>query len=159
MANAIYLSSIGVKMFYAVEATAGTRPTAKADYTELEGIKSTPSMNPSPDDLDTTTLNETEYKTSIPGLKDLGGALGFTFNMSNTLKSAWNTLVTSSEAAKASNKKTWFYIEIPGLDDGLYFPGIPSPMGSPELSVNSVIEVENYITPTGAPTYSAKPTA
>jgi len=159
MANAIYLSSIGVKMYYAVEATAGTRPTAKADYTELEGIKSTPSMNPSPDDLDTTTLNETEYKTSIPGLKDLGGALSFTFNMSNTLMTAWETLVTAYTTAAASNKKTWFYIEIPGLDKGLFFPGVPSPMGLPELSVNSVIEVENSITPTGAPTFATKPTA
>ena len=158
MSNAIYLSSIGVKMFYAVEQTAGTRPTAKANYTELEGIKSTPSMNPTPDDLDTTTLNETEYKTSIPGLKDLGGALSFTFNMSNALKTAWDTLMTAYTTAAASNKKTWFYIEIPGLDNGLYFPGIPSPMGAPELSVNSVIEIENYITPTGAPTFSTKPT-
>ena len=159
MANAIYLSSIGVKMFYAVEATAGTRPSAKADYTELEGIKSTPSMNPTPDDLDTTTLNETEYKTSIPGLKDLGGALSFTFNMSNTLMTAWETLMTSYATAAASSKKTWFYIEIPGLENGLFFPGIPSPMGTPELSVNSVIEIENYITPIGAPIYAAKPTA
>lgn len=158
MSDAIYLSSIGVKMYYAVEATAGTRPTAKSAYTELEGIKSTPSMNPSPDDLDTTTLNETEYKTSIPGLKDLGGALSFTFNMSNNLMEAWETLVTAHTTGTAAGKKTWFYIEIPGLDKGLFFTGIPSPMGLPELSVNSVIEVENSITPTGAPTFSTKPT-
>lgn len=159
MSNAIYLSSIGVKMYYAVEATAGTRPTASADYTELEGIKSTPSMNPSPDDLDTTTLNETEYKTSIPGLKDLGGALSFTFNMSNELMTAWDTLMTAYTTGIATGKKTWFYIEIPNLNKGLFFPGTPSPMGLPELSVNSVIEVENSITPTGAPTFATKPTA
>lgn len=157
--SAIYLSSIGVKMYYAVEETAGTRPTAKSAYTELEGIKSTPSMNPAPDTLDTTTLNETEYKTSIPGLKDLGGALSFTFNMSNALKSAWDALVTAYETGIASDKKTWFYIEIPNLTEGLYFEGQPSPMGLPELSVNSVIEVENSITPTGAPIFAAKPTA
>jgi hypothetical protein len=159
MPNAIYLSSIGVKMYYAVEETAGTRPTAKSAYTELEGIKSTPSMNPAPDDLETTTLNETEYKTSIPGLKDLGGALSFTFNMSNALMTAWENLMTAYTAGIATEKKTWFYIEIPNLDKGLFFPGTPSPMGLPELSVNSVIEVENSITPTGAPIFATKPTA
>lgn len=159
MATAIYLSSIGVKMYYAVEETKGTRPTAKASYIELEGIKTTPSLNPAPDTLDTTTLNETEYKTSIPGLKDLGGALSFTFNMSNELMTKWEALMTAYTAAIEAEKKTWFYIEIPGLDKGLFFPGTPSPMGLPELSVNSVIEVENSITPTGEPVFEAKPTA
>lgn len=157
--KAIYLSSIGVHMYYAIEKTAGTRPTQKADYTDLEGVKSIPSMNPAPDNLDTTTLNETEYKTSIPGLKDLGGALSFTFNMSEKLKTAWDKLITDYTSGIATNKQTWFCIEIPGLTNALYFPGQPSPMGLPELSVNSVIEAENSITPTGAPIWAAKPTA
>lgn len=158
MSTAIYLSSIGVRMYYAVEATKGTRPTTKSAYTELEGIKSTPSLNPAPDDLDTTTLNETEYKTSIPGLKDMGGSLQFTFNMSNELMTAWETLMTAYAAGIAAEKQTWFYIEIPNLNKGLYFTGIPSPMGLPELSVNSVIEVDNSITPTGEPVFDTKPT-
>lgn len=158
MSTAIYLSSIGVKMYYAVEATKGVRPTASADYTELQGVKSTPSLNPAPDTLDTTTLNETEYKTSIPGLKDLGGALSFTFNMSNELMTAWESLMTAYETAKAAEKQTWFYIDIPNLNKGLFFPGAPSPMGMPELSVNSVVEVENSITATGEPEFATKPT-
>jgi len=159
MANAIYLSTIGVHLKYAVEATAGTRPTAAADYTDLEGVKSIPSLNPTPDNLETTTLNETEYKTYIPGLKDLGGALSFTFNLSQVLKQAWDTLVTADAAARAAEKQTWFLVEVPGLDEALYFPGQPSPMGLPELGVNEVAEVENSITPTGAPIWAAKPTA
>lgn len=156
---AIYLSTIGVHLKYAVEETAGTRPTAASAYTDLEGIKSIPSMNPTPDNLETTTLNETEYKTYIPGLKDLGGSLGFTFNLSEALKTAWEGLVTASTAALAAGKQTWFYVDVPGLTEGLYFPGIPSAMGLPELGVNSVAEVENSITPTGAPIWAAKPAA
>lgn len=156
---ATYLGSMGVHLYYAVEETAGTRPTAKTAYTELVGIKSIPSMNPAPDSLDTTTLNEEEYKTSIPGLKDLGGALSFTFNMSQALKDAWDTLMTAYATADASQKATWFYIEIPGLTEGLYFKGQPSAMGLPELGVNSVIETENSITPLDEPVWAAKPTA
>lgn len=156
MAN--YLSSIGVKFYYAVESTAGTRPTTKSSYTELPGIKGTPSLNPTPDNLETTTLNETEYKTYIPGLKDLGGSLGFTFNMSQEFLTAWETLVTADATARASNKSTWFFVEVPGLTNGVYFTGQPSPVGLPELSVNSVIEVEASVTVTGEPEWAAKPT-
>lgn len=156
MAN--YLSTIGVHFYYAVEETKGVRPTTKASYVELVGVKGIPSMNPTPDNLETTTLNETEYKTYIPGLKDLGGALGFTFNMSQDLKNAWETLVTADEAARAAEKATWFFIDVPGLTDGLFFTGQPTPMGLPEMGVNSVLEVENSITVTNEPSWETKPT-
>jgi len=154
-----YLSTIGVHLYYGVEETAGTRPTAKSAYTELVGIKSIPSLNPQPDNLETTTLNETEYKTYIPGLKDLGGSLEFTFNMSQDLKDTWDALITVDAAAKAAQKATWFYIEVPGLTEGLYFTGEPSPMGLPEMGVNAVLEVSNSITVTGEPEWAAKPAA
>ena len=80
---AINLSTAGVKLAYAVEETAGTRRTS--GYTRIYGVKSTPSLNPSPDTLDTSTLDELEYKTYIDGLKDLGGALEFTFNLTEEL--------------------------------------------------------------------------
>ena len=63
------------------------------------------------------------------------------------------------EAAKASGKAVWFLIDIPGLTGGMYFPGNPSDMGIPETEVNSVLEITNYITPTGAPVRAEKPTA
>ena len=154
---AINLSTAGVKLAYAVEATAGTRPTT--GYTRIYGAKSTPSLNPSPDTLETTTLDETEYKTYIDGLKDLGGALEFTFNLTEELITTWDALMTAYEAAKASGKSIWFLIDIPGLEEGWYFTGNPSNMGIPETEVNSVLEITNYITPTGAPEKAEKPTA
>ena len=41
MAEPINLSTAGIHLKYAVEETAGTRPTS--DYTDLLGVKSTPS--------------------------------------------------------------------------------------------------------------------
>lgn len=156
---AINLSTAGIHLYYAVEETAGTRPTVKTAYKDLVGVKSIPSLNPSPETLETTTLNETEWKTYIDGLKDLGGALEFTFNLTQDLVTMWDTLMEAYEAAKATNKATWFLIDIPGLTEGLYFPGNPSSMGIPEAAVSSVLEITNYITPTGAPEMAAKPTA
>ena len=105
---AINLSTAGIHLKYAVETTAGTRPTT--GYVDLVGVKSTPSMNPSPDTLETTTLNETEYKTYIDGLKDLGGALEFTFNLTEELVGLWDALIEAYEAGKAANKATWFLL-------------------------------------------------
>lgn len=154
---AINLSTAGIKLKYAVETTKGTRPTS--GYTALTGAKSTPSLNPSPDTLETTTLDELEYKTYIDGLKDLGGALEFTFNLTQDLVDEWDALMTAYEAAKAEQKATWFVIDIPGLTKAFYFTGNPSSMGIPETSVNSVLEITNYITPTNAPESFDKPTA
>ena len=156
---AINLSTAGIHLYYAVEETSGTRPTAKSAYKDLEGVKSIPSLNPAPETLETTTLNETEYKTYVDGLKDLGGALEFTFNLTQALVTMWDELMEAYEAAKAAGKATWFYIDIPGLTEGLYFTGNPSSMGIPEASVSAVLEITNYITPTGAPERAAKPTA
>lgn len=156
---AINLSTAGIHLYYAVETTAGTRPTSKSNYTDLVGVKSIPSMNPAPETLETTDLNQTEYKTYIDGLKDLGGALEFTFNLTQDLVTMWGELMEAFEAAKATNKATWFLIDIPGLEEGLYFPGNPTSMGIPEAAVSSVLEITNYITPTGAPVTAAKPTA
>lgn len=154
---AINLSTAGIQLQYAVEETAGTRPTS--GYTRIKGIKSTPSLNPSPETLETTTLDETEYKTYIDGLKDIGGALEFTFNLTQELIDDWDALMTAYEAGKVSNKATWFTIVVPGLTDSFYFTGNPSAMGLPETSVSSVLEITNYITPTNAPEKFAKPTA
>lgn len=153
---AINLSTIGVQLGYAVEQTAGTRPTT--GYTRIYGAKSTPSLNPSPDTLETTTLDELEYRTYIDGLKDLGGALEFTFNLTEELITAWDTLMTAYETAKATGKATWFVIIIPGLTEAFFFTGNPSNMGLPETTVNSVLEITNYITPTNAPEKYEKPT-
>lgn len=152
---AINLSTAGVQLWYAVESTAGTRPTS--GYTRIYGVKSTPSLNPAPDTLETTTLDETEYKTYIDGLKDLGGALEFTFNLTESLITTWETLMNAYETAKLTNKATWFCIVVPGLSKAFYFTGNPSEMGLPETEVNAVLEITNYITPTNAPAKFSKP--
>ena len=154
---AINLSTIGVQLHYAVETEKGVRPTT--GYTRIYGIKSTPSLNPAPDTIETTTLDELEYKTYVDGLKDLGGSLEFLFNLTEELIEKWDVLMTAYEEGKANELRTWFAIVIPGLSDAFYFPGNPSAMGLPETSVNAVLEITNYITPVGAPEKAAKPTA
>jgi hypothetical protein len=152
---AINLSTAGVQLWYAVESTAGIRPTS--GYVRIRGIKSTPSLNPAPDTLETTTLDETEYKTYIDGLKDIGGALEFTFNLTEELITSWDALMDAYEAGKLLSKATWFCIVVPELTKAFFFTGNPSDMGLPETEVNTVLEITNYITPTNAPAKFDKP--
>ena len=157
--SSIRLSTAGIAVKYAVEETAGTRPTAATAYTEIPEIKEIPEINPEPSTLETTTLKEKEYKTYIDGLKDLGGALTFLANLTQDFKDAWEEMVTEYETAKASGKATWFVIDIPGIDEAVYFTGNPSNLGVPGAGVDAVLETNAYVTPTSAPTWAAKPTA
>ena len=152
----IDLSSAGVTLRYAVEVSAGTRPVS--GYTALTGIKAIPDLNPEPSSLETTTLEELEWRTYIPGLKDPGGALAFTANNTEQFHTDWNALVEASETAKEDGKSVWFAVVIPGLTKSFYFAGNPSPLGLSAVEVDSVLEIEPYITPSKIEGWATKVT-
>lgn len=153
----IALSTAGVTVGYAVEETKGTRPVA--GFTLIPDIKEVPEMNPEPETLETTTLAETEYKTYIEGLKDLGGALSFLANYTTELETKWSALVAAYKEAKTEGKAVWFEVKHPSLEKSVFFTGQPSAMGLPAMSVGSVLETNLYITPTNAPIWETKTTA
>lgn len=138
------LSTAGVLLKYAVETTAGTRPTT--GYTTIPSIKSIPDLNPEPESLEVTDLSDTTWRRYIAGLKDPGGALSFTANLTSAFKTAWETLVTAYTTGIASNKATWFEIMVPSFNS-FYFAGIPSELGLKAMDVNAVLEDDVYITP------------
>lgn len=150
----IAISTAGVTLGYAVEATAKTRPTT--GYTVIPDVKEIPEMNPEPETLETTTLAETEYKTYIEGLKDLGGALSFLANYTEELETVWGELVAAYKSANAEGKAVWFEVKHPKLDKSVFFTGQPSAMGLPAMSVGSVLETNLFITPTNAPAWETK---
>ena len=141
---ALELSTAGVSLKYCVETTAGTRPTAS--FTAVPNIKETPDFNPEPSTLEVTDLSDTVWKRYIAGLKDPGGALSFTANLTSAFKTAWETLVSAYETGIASSKATWFEINVPTVGS-FYFAGIPSELGINGMSVDAVAEVSVYITP------------
>lgn len=141
---ALELSTAGVSLKYCVETTAGTRPTAS--YTAVPNIKETPDFNPEPSTLEVTDLSDTVWKRYIAGLKDPGGALSFTANLTSAFKTAWETLVSAYETGISSSKATWFEINVPTVGS-FYFAGIPSELGINGMSVDAVAEVSVYITP------------
>ena len=150
----IALSTAGVKLLYAIESVKGERP--ESGYTHIPDIKEIPDFNPEPETHESTDLEQTEYKTYVAGLKDVGGALAFLANFTAELQGIWGGIVSAAEAAQEEGKRMWFQIAHPKLPSAVFFHGEPANMGLPGMSVNGVLETNVYITPTGAPEWFAK---
>lgn len=138
------LSTAGVLLKYAAASSGTTRPTS--GYTTIPGIKSIPDFNPEPESLEVTDLGDTTWRRYIAGLKDPGGALAFTANLTTPFKTAWETLMTAYATALSGGKSMWFEIYVPSFGS-FFFAGIPSSLGMSAMDVNAVLEVDAYITP------------
>ena len=138
------LSTAGVLLKYAASTSGLTRPTV--GYTTVPNIKAIPDFNPEPESLEVTDLSDTEWRRYIAGLKDPGGALSFTANLTTGFKTAWETLVSAYNTAIAANHCIWFEIMVPSFGS-FYFAGIPSNLGMTAMDVNAVLEIEAYVTP------------
>lgn len=140
------LSTLGITVHYAVETTAGTRPTT--GYTKVAHIKATPDFAVAPDGIEVTDLEETDIHRYIAGLRDLGDSLSFTANLTSDLITTWEAAVTAATTAWGSGKSTWWEIKIPNMKS-FYFAGLPVDLGLSALEVNAALETECVITPTG----------
>lgn len=152
MAAAIDLSTAGIRIGIAYEATSGTRPTT--GYVNIPEPKSIPAMDEAPSLLDTTSLNAEQYKTYIPGLNDLnGGDIAITFNCSQVWCDFWDTMYETNESNKASNKRAWIEFYIPGLTDAFYMPVDIVKRGQAGAEVDGVLEITGHFTPIGEPDF------
>ena len=142
MANEI--STAGILLKYKAEATAGTKPTGA--FTIIPNIVSTGEINSEPENLEVTDLSDTAWRRYISGLKDPGGAITFTANLTSAFRTAWETLVSAATTALAANKAVWFEIMVPGIGS-FYFTGMPDVLGINAYDINSVNQVDVHIVP------------
>lgn len=142
---ALEIASAGAKIQWAVETTAGTRPTT--GYTAIQNVKTIGALDSEPSTYDVTDLSDMEFKRYIPGLKDIGGDVPLTFNLTQALITAWAALVTASDTAAAAGKSTWFEVVIPKLNESFYFRGVPSPLGLSEVATDTALEMTAHVTP------------
>ena len=149
MANAV--STAGMLVKYCVEATKGTRPTT--GYTAIPAIFNDPNM------LQSTPLSATKNHTYIEGLNDSGGSVAITVNDYDAFRTAWNACVTAFEGL-TGGKQMWFEIAYQsGSDlDSFYFPGQPIALGFGGAEVDSVLENNANIAPTGDYEFAAAST-
>lgn len=153
---ALEIASAGAKIQYAVETTAGTRPTT--GYTALSNVKTIGALDAEPATYDVTDLSDTEFKRYIPGLKDIGGDVPLTMNLTQAVITAWAALVTAANTAAETQKSTWFEVVIPKLNESFFFRGVPSPLGLSEVATDTALEITAHITPNEITGWATKST-
>lgn len=158
MANAV--STAGMTIKYCVEASSGTRPTV--NYTTIPGCKAIPAIFNDPNMLQSTPLSATKNHTYIEGLNDSGGSIQITVNDYKEFRTAWDNCVSAYSTAQAGNPAKGMWFEIcyqSGSDlDSFYFPGKPLPLGFGGAEVDSVLENNANIAPTGDYIFAAAST-
>ena len=155
MANA--LSTAGMLVKYCTEPASGTFPTV--NYTTIPGCKALPAVFNDPNTLDSTPLSATKNKTYIEGLNDSGGSITITVNDYPAFRTAWETCVSAYTTAKAADKEMWFEFYYPDSNmDSFYFPGEPLALGFGGADVDSVLENNANILPTGDYKFAAAST-
>ena len=151
---ALEFSTLGIKLNYVIETSAGTRPTS--GVTNIPDIKNIPGFDLSPNQLPVTNLSD-DTERFIPGIKTLGGDKTITANHTVALRSKWASLVSAAETAWACGKSTWFEVEIPN-EDSFWFAGIPTMQGLADITVDSVLEAQLHIIPNQIVGFAAKHT-
>lgn len=152
---ALEISTVGAKVLYAVETTAGTRPTT--NYTVIPDVSEAPEFDMSLEVLDASNITDavTRY---IPGRQDPGGDKAFTLNHTDAVITAWDTLVSAAETAWASGKSVWFEYQYPNSAKSYFWSGIPKALGSSGIAQNEVSKIPAHVAVTGWAGWAAKST-
>lgn len=153
---AIPVTTIGLKIAVAAEATAGTRPTS--GYKHLPMVTSFPELDLSPDTLDTTSYDNLKYKSSTPGLIDTTGAQAMEAIYNEDLKTIWDTIAVAYNEEIASNKGVWLSVALPGDAKAWFIPIEPIELGVPNFPLADVVKINVQFTIAGDIVYDSVPT-
>lgn len=152
------ISTAGMIVKYAAEATAGTRPTS--GYTELPGVKALPALGDSINTLQTTPLSATKNHTYIAGLADSGGAMQLTVNDAPVFRTAYASMYSAFTSARSSGKGFWLEYVYPSAYSmsSFFIPVELAPLGFGGAEVDSVLENMLNVIPGGDYIFSTKST-
>lgn len=153
------VSTLKMKLGYAVEMVAGQKPTS---FTWLERANSIGGIDLSTETIDASAI-EDEVTRSIAGRADTGGEWTFSFNLTNETEPIYSKMLNDASEGLAENKRTWFEVWSPYLTKAFFIvaqPGGKIPM--PEIGQNELLVAEltlaldEYI---GMDTGAVEPTA
>lgn len=140
------ITTLGVKLGYAVETTEGQKPEK---FTWLPRCKSIGGVSLETEQIDVSALEDliSKYKK---GRQDTGGTWEVVFGLGDKVLAAIKKMMTDSAAAEKTGKATWFEVWFPDLsteNSGFFI--IAQPGGnipSPSVEGNSAAEVTMVFT-------------
>lgn len=137
-ANIAAVSTLGMKLGYAVETTAGTQPTT---FKWLQRATRIGAIDLTTETLDASAIEDLITR-SIAGRQDTGGDWDFDFFLTNETEPIYQGMLDKAKEGLAENKRTWFTVWSPYLDKAFFIiaqPGGTIPM--PEIEGNTTLEV------------------
>lgn len=140
--NEAGVSSLGIRLGYAAESAAGTKPTA---FTWLERCNSIGGISLETEQIDASAL-EDEISRYVSGRQDTGGTWTVTFNISDEVIEQLETMI-SAYTELTGGKRMWFEVWSPFLAKAFFVVAQPPkhiPM--PEESQNELQTVEMTFT-------------
>lgn len=142
MANKNALTSIKAVIAIAIESTAGTRPTSGKPYYKIPQVTALPDLDFEPDTIETTSYENEEFKSYLPGLKDTGGLLTLEANFTDYGVEMWDD-ITGDLAVDLTGKIAWLLITFEGTEKTWFVPIKPVKTGMPDAPVNDKLSI-NY---------------
>lgn len=152
MAEGILNAGLGIA--YAVEATAGTRPTT--GWTRIPKLSNIPSLYSTPNTVETTTFDNLRYTSSIAGLQTQE-VKEATMILNNETWAMWSGVCDAYETAVAAGKAMWFCHYHPKLDKANFYKGEPTRIVLDGGDPNNPLTVTIPITPVGEIVEDDKP--
>lgn len=131
------LTTIGVKLGYAVETAKGQKPSV---FTWLKRCKSIGGIELTTDKIDLSAL-EDKVKKYAEGVADTGGDWSLTFGLNDDVVTSLTKLRSDSVKAKESGLDTWFDVWFPGLKKSFYIIAEPGMIPMPEIGLGSAAEI------------------
>ena len=111
------LSTLGVKLGYGIEQSAGTKP---GTFTELGLVESIGGINLDVEQIDVSCLTDT-ITQYVKGRQDTGGTwdISFIADPDNSI-TPLETMFTSVATAAAQGKSTWYEVLVPNMSKAFF---------------------------------------
>ena len=153
----IPITTIGMKVSWCEETSAGTRPTT--GYKVIHNLKEFPDTDVAPQTADATTFDQTKNTISVTLLQDLSGSMDITANLNTELFTEWEEMCDAYDTGKATGKKMWLALDLPDFEKSAFLPIEPSHItGFTGMNANSLAEQKLHFTVIGDKVMEADPT-
>lgn len=141
------ISTLGIKLGYAVETVKGQKPVA---FKLLDRISSIGEISLTPEKIDASALEDlaTRY---VAGRSDSAGNFDVTINFTGETEAQWKTLVTEYNALE-EGFRMWFEVYVPTMNDACFVVAQPPqklPLSAIDqngvLTVTISLALEEYV--------------
>ena len=132
------LSTLGVRMSYGVETTAGKKPES---FLPLDRVNSIGGITLTPERIDASALEDYASRY-VAGRSDTGGDWAVTFNFTDEVETELLAMIAAYKAL-TEGKRVWYQVSHPSMDKAFFIVAQPPELlPMPEMGQNALLTIE-----------------